>query len=76
MAVMVNINSSAINQAIGKLQRLKTACDAVNTDYPPIVGGGQSVNELEQIALLYKSINTQLSFISADQTAANKIKSK
>lgn len=88
----IKVKISEINSAITKLQRLQSRCNSRNTTPPTTVGGGKTVNELEDIADVYKSLNTQFgvlvsntisflqnvkdSYVSSDTKAANKIKNK
>ena len=53
----INIKISELDAAITNLQSLKSACDGINTIAPTTVGGGKTVNEIENIASVYKSLN-------------------
>lgn len=53
----INVKITEINSAITKLQNLQSRCDSINTPPPSTVGGGQTVNELEDIADVYKALN-------------------
>lgn len=53
----INIKITEINNAITKLQDLRSRCNSINTNAPQTVGGGQTINELESIASVYKTIN-------------------
>lgn len=57
----INIKLSEIDNAIMKLQSLKSTCDGINTQPPDTVGGGKTVNEMEIISNCYKSINQDVS---------------
>ena len=84
----INIKISELDAAITNLQSLKSACDGINTIAPTTVGGGKTVNEIENIASVYKSLNTHVgdmisfmqniraSFITSDSNAAGKIGGK
>ena len=88
----INIKISELDVAIANLQSLKFACDGMNSIVPTTVGGGKTVNEIENIASVYKSLNTcvgdmisntisfmqniRASFITSDSNAASKIDSK
>lgn len=85
----IKIKINALNDSITELKNLKTACQDWETTCPETVGGGQTVNELESIAALYKSLNTHFidlvsntisfmenvktSYESSDQEAAAKL---
>lgn len=56
----INVKITEINNEITKLQNLRTRCDSINTAVPSTVGGGQTVNELENIATVYKTMNREL----------------
>lgn len=54
----INVKITEINNAITKLQGLQSKCSSRNINPPATVGGGKTVNELEDIAEVYKSMNT------------------
>ena len=54
----INVKITEINNAITKLQGLQLRCASRTTTPPATVGGGKTVNELEDIAKVYKNINT------------------
>ncbi len=56
----ININVTEINNAITKLQGLKSKCCSRSVTPPATVGGGKTVNELEDIADVYKTLNHDL----------------
>lgn len=86
----IKIKTGEIENAIKRLNTLAAQATSSNTSPPSIVGGGQSVNELEAIAGLYKNIDSNLvtlvqntssflsniedSFVSNDQKAGNKMR--
>jgi len=86
----INVKISEINNAISKLQGLKSRCDSRNTTPPSTIGGGQTVNELESIAEVYKAMNNNFgelvtntisflenvrdSYVNADVKATHKIR--
>lgn len=88
----INVNVTEINNAITKLQGLQSECNSRNTTSPATVGGGKTVNELEDIANVYKKLNTHFedlllntisflqnvrdSYTASDTKAANKIANK
>lgn len=88
----IKVKVSEINNAITKLQGLQSKCNSRNTTPPVTVGGGKTVNELENIANVYKTLNTQFetllsntisflqnvrdSYTASDTKAANKIANK
>lgn len=53
----IKVSITELNNAITKLQNLQKRCTASDTKAPPTVGGGKTVNELETIAGIYKSMN-------------------
>ena len=55
----INIKITEIDNAIAKLQGLQSKCSLINTTPPITVGGGKTVNELEDIAEVYKALNIQ-----------------
>lgn len=85
----IKIKASEIENAIVKLRTIVTKATSSKASPPSIVGGGQSVNELEAIAGVYKNIdsnfitlvqntilflsNIEDSFASSDQKAGNKM---
>lgn len=85
----IKIKINALNDSITELKNLKSTCQEWDTLSPEIVGGGQTVGELESIAKLYKSLNTHFidlvsntisfmenvksSYEESDQNAATKI---
>lgn len=85
----INLKITEINNVITKLQALQSKSSSMNTASPATVGGGKTVNELEDIADTYKKLNNCLedlisntvsflqnikdSFVSSDTEAANKI---
>lgn len=85
----IKVKSSEIDNAITRLRAIVTQATSSKTSPPGIVGGGQSVNELEAIAGVYKDIdsnfitlvqntisflsNVEDSFASSDQKAGNKM---
>lgn len=87
----IKVKVSEINNAITRLQGLQR-CNSRNTTPPVTVGGGKTVNELENIANVYKTLNTQFetllsntisflqnvrdSYTASDTKAANKIANK
>lgn len=86
----IKIKASEIDNAITRLKAIVTQATSSKTSPPSIVGGGQSVNELETIAGVYKNIDSNLvtlvqntisflsnvedSFVSNDQKAGNKMR--
>lgn len=88
----IKVKITEINNSITKLKNLQSRCNTRNTTPPTTVGGGKTVNELEDIADVYKSLNTHFgvlisntisflqnvrdSYTSSDTKAANKIKNK
>lgn len=85
----IKVKVSEIDNAITRLKAIVTQATSSKTTPPSIVGGGQSVNELEAIAGIYKNIdarfitlvqntisflsNVEDSFVSSDQKAGNKM---
>lgn len=85
----IKINIVELDSSINKLQSLKSKCISNQKSVPPTVGGGKTVNELEDIAELYQTINSSLetliantisflsnikdSYVSSDQKAAEGI---
>lgn len=88
----IKIKLTEIDGAITKLQSLKSQSTSADTKSPTTVGGGQTVNELEAIAGVYKSLNTHFatlvqntisflgnvkgSYAASDQKAASKMSGK
>ena len=54
----IKLKINELNDSIEALKKLKTECQEWDTTSPDTVGGGQTVNELEAIAALYKKLNT------------------
>ena len=88
----INVKVSEINNAITRLEGLRSECRSIITTPPATIGGGKTVNELENIAVVYKELNTHFedlitntisflrnvrdSYTSSDKKAANKIAGK
>ena len=88
----INVKITELNNAIGKLQGLRSKSTGINTAPPITVGGGKVVNELEDIADMYKALNVGFeklisntimfmqnvrdSYISSDEKAAKNISNK
>ena len=88
----IKVKVSEINSAITRLQGLQSRCNSRKTTPPATVGGGKTVNELEDIADVYKTLNTHFedlitntisflqnvrdSYTDSDTKAANKIANK
>lgn len=64
----IKINVSEINNAIAQLQSLKTEIDSCPAA-PEIVGGGKTINELEDILQLYLDFNADLSGLVSNTIA-------
>lgn len=85
----IKIEVSEIDNAITRLQGLQSRCESRKTAPPVTVGGGKTVNELEEIANVYETLNSHLndlisntisflqnvsdSYISSDVNAASTI---
>lgn len=90
--IEVNIKVTEINNTIGKLQSLQSRYSSIDITPPTTVGGGKTVNELENLAATYKMMNVYLrslisntisflqnvrdSYVSSDEEAARKINNK
>ena len=88
----IRVKINEIDNAIIQLKTIVTQMGASKNFPPSIVGGGQSVNELEAIAEVYKNIeshlimliqntssflsNVESSFVLSDQKARNKMNSE
>lgn len=88
----INVKITEINNAISKLKALHSKCNSRKTTPPSTVGGGKTVNELENIADIYKSLNRDFgelisntisflenvkdSYVSSDTKAAQGINNK
>ena len=88
----IKVKVSEINSAITRLQGLQSRFNSRKTTPPTTVGGGKTVNELEDIADVYKTLNTHFedlitntisflqnvrdSYTASDTKAANKIANK
>lgn len=86
----ISINIPEINNEITKLQSLQSKWSSERTTPPSTIGGGKSVNAIEDLAEKYKSLgdsldelisntiyfleNTKNSFISSDSSAADGIR--
>lgn len=86
----IDIKINALESAINELKSVKQSCDGAKKIPPTTVGGGKTVNELEEIGKLYQTMNGHLSmmisstisllqktkdgFQTDDKTAASKIK--
>ncbi len=88
----IKVNIKTLNDSITKLKALRDKCNNFDTTSPAIVGGGETVTQLEDIASLYKSLNihfaelvnntalfmenVKTSYESSDKKAANKMSDK
>lgn len=86
----IDIKINTLESAINELKSVKQSCDGAKKIPPTTVGGGKTVNELEEIGKLYQTMNGHLSmmisstisllqktkdgFQTDDKTAASKIK--
>lgn len=82
----ITLNVAQIDNSIEKLKSLHNKCADMKSSAPTTKGGGNTVNELEAIGLLYGELKTDVaelisntilflgnvknSFISSDETAA------
>lgn len=72
----IKISINALDDAITKLKSLKESCSSFDTKFPDIIGGGSTVNELENIANTYKNMNTDfLTLISNTISFMENVKS-
>ncbi len=85
----IKIQIDSLNDAITKLETLKSTCEDADTSCTATIGGGKTINEIESIAAVYKNLNTSFtdlvsntisfmknvrdSYQSNDQKAAQKI---
>lgn len=86
----IKLSVEALENSIQDLNSLKQACSIYIPVVPEVIGGGQTVNQLEQIAEMYKTLNADLStlvcntislmenakqsYVSTDNMASSKIK--
>lgn len=59
----IKINSNNLTAEIQKLEELKNSINNSNISCPATVGGGTSIQELENIGKLYKSLHNQLGIL-------------
>lgn len=72
----IDIKVDSVSAAIGELRTLKQACDSAKKNPPGTVGGGKTVNELEEIGKLYIKMYEHFSqMISSTITLLEKTKS-
>ena len=64
----IHVNIPEINNAITQLQSLKTEIDSCPAT-PEVVGGGKTINELEDILQLYLDFNADLSGLVSNTIA-------
>lgn len=57
----INIKTQQIEKAISDLRIIQSTLSAAKKTPPPIVGGGKTVNQLEEIGKLYWGMNQHLS---------------
>lgn len=85
----IKINANEIDNSITRLKSIVSQANSSQINPPSIVGGGQSVNELEAIAGVYKDLNMHFatlvqntisflgnvkdSYAASDKKAANKM---
>lgn len=88
----IKIQINELNNEIEELKELRSKCSSRKTKPPATVGGGKTVNELEDIADIYVSMNNSFeilisntisflenvrdSYVSSDSKAAKKINGK
>lgn len=65
----IKISISDLEDAISRLNSLKNAWSANKTNPPATVGGGQTVIEFEELAQLYKDLNTHMVTLVANTAA-------
>ncbi len=65
----IKVKVSEINNAITRLQKLQSRCVSKNTPPPTTVGGGKTVNELENVADVYKDLYTNFEYLIANTIA-------
>lgn len=65
----INIKITEISNAIEKLRELQSKFNSRNTTPPSTVGGGNTVNELENIAGVYKTLNRDFSELLSNTIA-------
>lgn len=86
----ISVKINVLAQKISELESLKQSCNNAKSNPPSTVGGGKTVNELEEIGKLYKTmydhflemISSTISFMqktkdgfeSSDREAASEIK--
>lgn len=56
----INIKITELNNTITKMKNLQKKSKSVNATPPATVGGGKTVNEIEEIAKLYQKLNSHL----------------
>lgn len=59
----IKINTGNLTAEIGKLKELKNSINNTNILCPATVGGGTSIQELEDIGKLYKSLHNQFGIL-------------
>lgn len=59
----INIKIDVLENAINELKSVKQECDATKKTPPETVGGGKTVNELEEIGKLYQKMNEHVSLM-------------
>lgn len=57
----IDVKIKEITNYINQLKKLKQTLDSSKKAPPSTVGGGQTVNELEEIGKMYQMLNTHLS---------------
>lgn len=88
----IKVRIQELDSAIAKLKTLQVKCDNEKEKPPTVVGGGKSVNEIEEIGKMYLTLNSHtgtlisntISFLSnvktsyqtSDLNIANTIKGK
>ena len=65
----IKINTSKLDDVIKRLGVLEKNWNANDTKPPVTVGGGKTVNELEELAAVYQNLNSHMAAL-ASTTAA------
>lgn len=65
----INVNIVKLNSGIARMQRLQSKCSGTKTAKPATVGGGKTVNELENMAGTYEKLNVHLEKLLSNTTS-------
>ena len=65
----ITLKLELISKAVSDLNTLKQECDGMQMSVPAIVGGGKTVNKLDEIARILYTMNQNLSSLISETSS-------